>query len=178
MRHLKTFENFEINESFLASAFDIVKKKINNFLDANVAKYVSQGIDIVKNNQSSPEIQDLVDNIDNLSEDDKLKLFNLANEKDIMFDTFNNFSNVIYESFSLKNPNKIKKILSKITGYGVIFASLFHFVFRVFNTVFINSSIHVDSFFKSNTFATVCLMIGIIIGAVLLTKSEDETEDA
>lgn len=175
MKYIQSFETFDdkINESFFPDFFKVVKSKISSFLDAKVSQYVIQGIDYVKNNPDSPEVQGLVSDINNLSEEDKAKLFELTNNKNAINDVFNNIGSSTYESVNLKF-GLIKRILSKVAGYGVILGSLAHTLYRIVNTVFINGSIANVEFIKSNTFAILSLIIGLLIGCILLYKEKPE----
>lgn len=76
------------------------------------------------------------------------------------------------------NFANIKKTLSKIAGYCVVLAALFQFVYKIINTVFINGSIAKTDFLHSNTFGVICLMIGLIIGAALLSKEKNIEEES
>lgn len=175
MKHLKSFESFDqANESFLINTFNVIKSKINSLLEATVSQYVVQGIDYIQNNPNSEEVINLVNGIENLSEEDKVKLFKLTESKNLS-GIFGELSGSMYESMNLNFAN-IKKILSKIAGYGIILASLFQFVYKIASTIFVNSSIAKVSFLQSNTFGVICLIIGLVVGAILLYKDKNVEE--
>jgi len=166
MKHLKTYESF--NLKFI---FNWAVTNINKYYDAKVASEINKGIEIAKNNSSDPEMQELVSKIDNLSEEDKNKLRKLTQNSNLIDDTL--FAGSTFEGVKF-NFDVIKKKLMKISGYGAIFGTISHLLYRIISTKFINVAIDTESFGTSNTFSVILVMIGVTIGAYLLASAENE----
>ena len=164
MKHLQKFETFsiELNENIFQDGFNAIKSKIKG---SKIASYISQGLDYVKNNSNDPKVQQIVDAIDNLPENEKMKLQTIVDDP-------NGTYNQIVAGGSIQEAVSIepKKVLLKSLGWGSIFGTIINLGLAISNTVYPVAGSAYN--FPSNhlggpALATVFVCIGVVVGAYL-----------
>jgi len=177
MKHLQKFDSFsnELNENIFQDSFEWVKSKLKN-LKQNISSMVIEGINIAKENASKPEIQELVVSMSNLSEEDKAKMDNLVQKPELLNGIVDGVEGEVMEGV---NFDKVKNGLLKFGAYSAIFGSVANLVLKIVNTPFLQDSMYRiggSDFLQSNTFATLLVIVGLIIGAYLLSLTENDEE--
>lgn len=167
MKHLQKFETFsiELNENIFQDGFSIIKSKIANWKD-NIVSYFNQGLNYVKNNQNDPDVQEIVDAIDNLPENERMKLQTIVDDPNSAYDKIKVGANSIQESVSAN----IEKGMLKILGWGAILGPIVNLGLAVANTTFLTAGSAYNtptSHMGGPAMATIFVCIGVVVGAYL-----------
>lgn len=175
MKHLQKFESFTnemINENIFQNAYNKVKSKIAAWKDSNIKEYFNQGINIFQKTKDTTEGKNIIAKLKELPENEKAKLNAFVNDPSGLYKNLVTNQATVTEAV---NFDTVKKFLGKLVGGGVFIGSIANYIFSIVSTNFPTSGSAYN--FSANggglAFATIAMMLGFIVGAMLYIGSSD-----
>lgn len=178
MKHLQKFESFTnemINENIFQNAYNKVKSKIAAWKDSNIKEYFNQGINIFQKAKDTTEGQNIIAKLKELPENEKAKLDAFVNDPSGLYKNLVTNQATVTEAV---NFDTVKKFLGKVVGGGVFVGSIANLIFAFVNSNFPTSGSAYN--FSANggiAFATIVMMFGFVVGAMLYIGSSDSKNE-
>lgn len=176
MKHLQKFESFTndiINENIFQNAYNKIKSKIASWKDSKIKEYFNQGINIFQKTKDTTEGKNIIEKLKVLPENEKAKLNSIVNDPNGLYNKLVTNQSTVTEASDF---DTVKNFLAKVIGGSVFIGSIANWIFSIVNTHFptAGSAYNIPTSGMGLTFATIVMMIGFVVGAMLYIGSSEE----